>query len=1199
MACQTCHRIDKIKNALPDKALENLVAVFSQLNGPRQLLVYNSLSFPLPASKTRQIVPLYKLLDYDLSEFNGPVIAFSAVDVIRSVMPTKGPNFYALEYVFLERKAHAALYHTMRGLARYLTDYLDSLPAEQEQSLHHRGVSKILQLALPAILSQSPVKDLVAALPPSNLQKILDKQNWQLFYNAPSQPYDLENLNASAEDWIVALEEISLFHPDIQPHAEHFLELRDVFQQADMSNSLPETCKNLALRCFQQAKSETRFKKAAFLLMAEVWLATEDAEDLIVLFPHQDFYHFAESGDALRVYRQLAEGSQNIAGRPGPKCTLQRLKQRNILPEYRQIAISLTPRLSLIEDCQQKITWLELGPILWKAGQHRALSRSLWLLAQDWLQQSPAKHKALGISSKALTGLATRAIVLCGLDNPWQWRQGRHRLYLQHCYRTLQGALDRLANSAGEHFTDYYRALSLWYGCYNATSDSIRKNMKRMMHHLKDFLRLTQDDKRTTLLDNCRSNAIRLIETEEAALHLALGVRAVHSLEAKVDTQRILPPAGVREALQRASAVPTNRKILSSFFDYAWRIFLSLRDERRQIHNRESSVDVRLRQLRQLHADFERHKALIFALPHEVAILGFVYNQEIQSLASQIQDLESSAILKITLKNLWLNLQAEHDLHFEVSNIGRVSANEIELVLPKNNSFELLEGSPVREIAILAPRASEIVSYPIRPVQPEVTLLLNVSYRDQHNQQKERKLEFRPEVRGLQPMRFKPKVNRYEFGRPIQSPKDFFGRHPYLIDILSLLKAGGRQNVLLRGPRRMGKTSLLFMLKHALEEPNTRRIFGVPPDWDDDLNLVNPVFVTLQSVDLQSSVAPVYQFFRALLEQICQALSIEAGVKQTVITQYKTRVKEVGAANATLEQLDILLNRSQKHRVAVLLDEYDEIYRPEAHDLDTALRTVISVEQRMTWIIASTMGLFREAKSIGSPWFNIFRITELGILSQNAAQDLVYAPSRGERVYWHSDAVLSLLEETGLHPAFIQLFCSKLITYLNQEESNFILNSSISIVANQIIGEKGTASSHFEFYWSDATGVCKLILLIVDESSAPLKRIEIKRQVFDRLEKHFGQQPRQRLKNPMGNPIEWRQRQFKEGMEWADTISDAISPDEQRRYRFTVPLFHRWLQRRRQYDNLLQETLDTITAELDSLKEQKKDSSGFAPKQRL
>lgn len=1185
MACPTYHRIDKIKSALPDKSLENLVAVFSQMDGPRQLLVYNALGFPLPDSKTRQIVPLYELLDHDLGEFDGPVIAFSAIDVIRSVMPTKGPNFYALEDVFLERNAHAALYRTMRGLARYLTDYLDSLPAEQEQLLHHRGVSKILQLALPKILSETPVKDLVAALPPVNLQKVLDKQNWQLFYNAPSQPNDLENLNASAEDWIVALEEISLFHPSIHPRAEYFLELRDVFHQADMSDSLPSTCKNLALRCFQRSESESRFKKAAFLLMTEVWLATEDAEDLIALFPHQDFYRFAKNGDALRVYRQLAEGSQNIVGRPGPKCALQRLKQRNILPEYRHIALSLPPRFSLAENCQQEITWLELGPVLWKTGQHRALSRSLWLLAKDWLRQTPAEREALGVSPEALTGLATRAIVLCGLDNPWQWRQGRHSLYLQHCYHTLQESLERHANSAREHFAGYYRALRLWYGCYGATPDEIRRNMKRMMRQLKDFLHLTQGDKRTTLLDDCRSNAMRLIETEEAALHLALGVRSIRSLETEVDTQRILPPAGVREALQRASARPANRKILSSFFDYAWRIFLSLRDERRQIRNRESPVDILLRQLRQLRADFERHKNLIFALPHEAAILGFVYDQEIQSLASQIQDLESSAILEITLKNPWLDLQAEPDLHFEVRNIGRVPATEIELVLPKNNSFELLEGSPVREITFLLSSSSKTITYPIHPLQPEVTLLLNVSYKDQHDQQKEIKRHFRPEVRSLQPMPFKAKVNRYEFGRPIQSPEDFFGRHPDLRDILSLLKAGGRQNVLLRGPRRMGKTSLLFMLKHALEEPSTRRIFGVPPDWDDDLNLVNPVFVTLQSVDLQSSVAPVYQFFRALLEQICWALSIEAKTEQAVIAQYKARAREVGATNATLEQLDILLSRRPGHRVAVLLDEYDEIYRPEAHDLDTALRTVISVEQRMTWIIASTMGLYREAKSVGSPWFNIFRITELGRLSQSAAQDLVYAPSQDERVYWRSDAVLSLLEETGLHPAFIQLFCSKLITYLNQEESNYILNSSISTVAKQIIGEKGTASSHFEFYWSDATGVCKLILLIVDKSPVPLKRIEIRRQIFESLEKHFGQRPRKRLKNPMGNLVEWRQQQFKEGMEWADTISDAISPDEQRRYRFTVPLFHRWLQRRRQHDNLLQETLDAITVELDSLKE--------------
>jgi hypothetical protein len=317
-----------------------------------------------------------------------------------------------------------------------------------------------------------------------------------------------------------------------------------------------------------------------------------------------------------------------------------------------------------------------------------------------------------------------------------------------------------------------------------------------------------------------------------------------------------------------------------------------------------------------------------------------------------------------------------------------------------------------------------------------------------------------------------------------------------------------------------------------------------------------------------------------LLEQICQALDIQQTIVQSSVANYTTRSQGIGAATAIQEQLEYILTRQRPdRRVAVLLDEYDEVYRPQGRDLDIALRSVVSAEQRLTWIIASTLGLYKESKSVGSPWFNVFGIVELGQLSSGAAQELVVVPSRAERVYWRSDAIVFLLRETGLHPAFIQLFCGKLIAYLNDVRTNFVLNEAIEVIADQIVEEQETAHSHFEFYWSDTSGVGKLILLIVDDSPAPLKRTEIRQRVLERLQVVFGEQPRRQVVDQTGNPVEWRELQFKDGMDWIEKITNAVSPDEQRRYRFTVPLFHRWLRRRRK-DELENEALAAIAAEM-------------------
>lgn len=1172
------HQIDEISDALGGITLENLVAVFSQAEGSGRLLVYLD---PLPEglSQTEHVISIRDLPDQDLSHFDGPTVGFSAIDVVRHDVPTKGPGFYAIEHLFGKRRAHQALDRTRRNLAGYLVEHLAALPPEYERALHRRGVTKVLQLSLPAFLANRPIENLVAALPVDDLGRVASGEGWRLIYHDPTHPADLDGLDIPATGWIAALEEMSLFQAELNPQAEQFLELRDLLRDAGRERDLRRTCRDLALRCYARAEAEPHFLEAAMSLMAEVWLSCEDTEDLVALFPHRDFLRFAETGDGLRVYRQLSEIDPEGRARAGPKGSLKDLVRAGVPRDCGVFALSLVPLADSV--WHPGMQWLDLGPILWKAGQSQALARTLWLVVSDWLRMPEREHPELGMQPEALIDLSTRAIVLYGLDDPWQWRQGRHALFLDSCYRSLQEALTLNARSVSKRFASYYRALIGWYRCYGADDESIHDHLQEAARLFKDFLWKTRDARHTAFLDACRANARRMAEIAEIALHSFAGLSPLYPHGGKPETEITLPPAGVREALRVASARSKQPvAALSQFFDYAWQTFLALCDERRQLQSHQGDIDIWLRQSKKLAGDFERHKNQAFALPHETAILRFAYDQEIKHLNRLIREREHSAILEIELENMWLDLQAEPDLHFKITNIGRVAANDVELVLLGGSSFELLEGTRVRAIGYLPAGASETITYPIRPLQPEASLTLSYIYWGQGDQKQEGSRQFRPEVRNLELLPFKPKVNRYEFGRPIQEPSDFFGRRQELSNILSLLEAGGRQNVLLRGPRRMGKTSLLYMLKSALEGPQTRRLFHVPPEWDANLDQICPVLITLQSVDLQARAA-ANQFFRALLEQIGRALKIQEAKFEEVVRRYTGRSGEVGAANAVLEGLDILLAERPGKRVVVLLDEYDEIYRPEGRDLDTGLRTVVSAEQRLTWVIASTLGLYKESKSVGSPWFNVFLIVELDRLAPSAAQDLVQVPSQGERVYWRSDAVLSLLKETGLHPAFIQLFCSKLISHLNQERTNYVLNSTITNIANQIVEEQETAHSHFEFYWSDTSGLGKLILLIVDDSPAPLKRAEIRRQVQKRLEDYFGDRPGQRVPDAVGNPTEWRELQFKDGIDWVDKVSNAISRDDHMRFHFTVRLFHRWLRRRLRQEHLLQEALDTITAEME------------------
>lgn len=1159
------YQVAKIKESLSDAALENLIAIFVPANRQSILLVYIGNPPPQKSDGHRVIsltdLPQQRLLDFA----DYLIISFSALDILRSDIPTMGMRFLPLEDILRERGLHTTLARTQTLLARHLHS---SLSPESTAS-----VRKFLRLQLASMLPEIDSENLLAALPPKNFQLLTDTAAWQFFYNNPNEPNDIQHLKLDDNTWVIGLEEIQIFYPDVT-FGEHFLDLRSVLCSVGATYTLADTSRRLAERL---QKYPDDFEAIKLRLRLESMLIDEDLDDLLAIIPHQNFWH---THNATRIYRRLVEQKNTRMAVFSIQHTLPASSLQN---GQRRMAFALIPQQFFRFDGEVQIQWEDLNLVLLHIGRVHTLTRSQWLVVQDYIARKNDSPPA-----EILAAMMTRAITMLGVISPWKWRQGRAQQYETQCYQLLQKILRRLA-SESKAFSEYFHLLNLWYDSYIAPDIGVQ--LERMLHRARVFLRQTDDAEQTSTLETYRRNARQLVEVAEIALYpLGTSTTFLKNSGFQLDAFPITDDFYVQRLVKtNPSADNIPAELFSPFFKYWHDMFMSLRAEHHLLANQPPGGDV-LYQLKKLLATLKHHKTYFFALPHEKKILDFVYDQEIDELNKIINRQEKLPNLHITLKNLWIDSQT--DLHFEIKNIGQVAARDVGCVLEQTNDFELEGGSPIRDFLTLQPQETVTVKYLIRPVQPDVRLTLICNYRDEDSQNPYRAVStFTPEVRNLQPIAFKEKVNHYEFGRPIQSPYDFFGRRQLLLDILSLLKAGGRQNILLRGPRRMGKTSLLYMLRHALNTVEVRRHFDVPTDWDPALNRIQPVFVTLQSMDMSSGDAPVHQFFRVLLEKIAQGIGYSIAEARQVSDAYAARSAQVGAANAAQEQLNRVLSTRPQQHIAVLLDEYDEVYRPAGGDLDTALRTLVSSELRLTWIIASTLMLYKESKSVGSPWFNIFLIEELGLLSPKAAESLVQMPSKNELVHWRSDTIVSLLEKTGRHPAFIQLFCSKLITELNHERMNDVLPRHISTVAEQIISEQETAHSHFEFYWSDIESIGKLILLTLARSTLPLSRDDIRRQVFNALSDSFGNLPAQSVVDStvhdlMGNRVEWRQLHFRSGMDWADKVSGAIILNRRKRYQFAVPLFRDWLERRG-YKTLWAETMSAIDAELKGYRSEK------------
>lgn len=1173
-------KIAAVRTAI--SSLEDLVAVFSQKHGPRLLFVYNSDTLPAVPGELIEVTLLNDFPDEDISEFDGPLVGFSALDVVRDDLLTKGPNFFPIERIFLERGQRELLHRTMLHLAGYFVDSLSKWPDQRPEAIRQRAEGKVLQMALPSILSSLPCENLIAILPARDLSRFTTHGDCETIYIDRQSPAALRMLAGrridSNQNWVIAFEELSLYNPGIQASGAKFIELRGALQYAGQETALQTTRCHLAQACHSLRANNPDCRQAALQIMAEYWLASEDVEDLIALCPHDDFECFAGRGDALRVYRLPVDEARLALERPGPRVVLEKLLWEGLPPGYQETLMSFSAISSSLPG-EPPARTCRLSEILWKAGHAHTLARTLWLLSFDLLQRLPEFKRGSGPGVDQVVRLAARACSIYGLSNPWQWRQGRWELYLESSYRNLLAILDQSTQASGDLLAPYYAAIQAWYGCW-LTQDT-GQELRQMLTQLKEFQRATRDQ-RAAGLETYLAQAARLVEVGETIMRLPAETGSGEGRPAEpgnwLSSANPSVPGAVRQSLQSAAPLP----ILSALFSNAWLFLLEVHRKRQRLYSQERDVGQLIRQLASLCSDLRRAKSVLYARPHERAVLELAYQQEIEHLETLLHGLETAARLTVDLKNPWVDMHQEVNLELEIANRGQVEAEGLEVLLAQPKGFQLLEESAVREIAVVQPGATAHIHYKVRPEHPDAELRLEFSFRDRRGQRHTDAWTRPVKVRSLDEVPFQVKVNPYQFGPPIKNPGDFYGRRVELQIILSHLKAEQKQTLLLlRGPRRMGKTSLLYMLEQTLKQPRTRRLFAIEPAWDAELSRIHPVFLSLHAIEQQGGILQVSQFFRSLLERVTDLFRVDPAERKSLLDTYQLRERQIGSVNAALEQINRLLDARPGERVTVLLDEYDEVYRPGSGGLDRNLREFVSTEQRLSWIIASTLALFKETKSVSSPWFNVFTIVELERLPQEAAIDLVELPSRGERTFWRSDAVLSLLGETGRHPAFTQLFCSKVIEFLNRAKTNYVLQDTIAAVANQIVDEQETAHSHFEFYWSDTSGVGQLILLILDDQDAPLKRDEIRRHVLGRLEAAFGTTPVKRVTDSSGNPIEWREKEFKSGMDAVEKIANAISPNEQRRYVFTVPLFRRWLRRQRQNEDLPAGTLDKIAKELE------------------
>jgi tetratricopeptide (TPR) repeat protein len=277
------------------------------------------------------------------------------------------------------------------------------------------------------------------------------------------------------------------------------------------------------------------------------------------------------------------------------------------------------------------------------------------------------------------------------------------------------------------------------------------------------------------------------------------------------------------------------------------------------------------------------------------------------------------------------------------------------------------------------------------------------------------------------------RFNPYIAGAPVMSDDLFFGRRKLLARILNVLH---HNSLLITGERRIGKTTLLYHLRLALQADDQTgyRFFPVQTD--------------LQGV-------PEEAFFHTIMSDIVEQLSLKPETTGALrFRREEIRYDGRDFSHDLQRVVDELKTRTplQHVKLAMLVDEVD-VLNEYSERVNQRLRSIfMKTFSEHLVAIMSGVGIKRLWTSEGSPWYNFFDEVELTAFTREEAEALIREPVEGVFRY-ETAAVESILEASSLKPYLTQKFCIHAVNRMIEAGRTTVTAADVEAVREEVLRE--------------------------------------------------------------------------------------------------------------------------------------------------
>ena len=291
----------------------------------------------------------------------------------------------------------------------------------------------------------------------------------------------------------------------------------------------------------------------------------------------------------------------------------------------------------------------------------------------------------------------------------------------------------------------------------------------------------------------------------------------------------------------------------------------------------------------------------------------------------------------------------------------------------------------------------------------------------------------------------------------------FYGRSKLINDIQEAILKGVKNQIAIYGQRRSGKSSLLNQIKGKLESNESHSIIcgkfsllSLPADEP------NPAGWILKSIAI------------SLLQGI-RSHGVGKLNKSDVAKFFSEEPDPFMALGDFIEHINTVDELQNSHFV-IFIDEFTKLYQliKDRKVKDDFLQRWIAQTEtpgfNLQVVIAAqdTFPHFMN-ESYASNCFNKFSKEPLSYLSKEETLQLIKEPIKD--VKFHNNSEGLIYDYTLGHAFFTQIFCTKLVDYLNSMKSNVVGKEEIGIVAERLcMGTHRLEKSTFECLTQEADG---------------------------------------------------------------------------------------------------------------------------------